>query len=45
MKTLYQKAKSEIQSLGAIDHELPWLLTLDLIVIAIMAGYGLGVAL
>lgn len=40
MKTLYQKTKRQIQSLSAIDHELPWLLTLDLIVVAIAVWLG-----
>lgn len=45
MKTAYQKAKAQIQSLHEVDQELPWLLTLDLIVIVMALGFGLGVAL
>ena len=45
MKSIYQKAKSEIQILNEIDTELPWLLTLDLVVVVIALGFSIGVAL
>lgn len=45
MKSIYQKAKSEIQTLNEIDTELPWLLTLDLVVIVMALGFSLGVVL
>lgn len=44
MKTAYQKAKAHIHSLHEFDHELPWLLALDVMVI-VGALVGLGVAL
>lgn len=40
MKALYQNARHQIHSLAAIDPKLPWLLTLDLIVIAIAVWLG-----
>lgn len=42
MKVVYQKAKAQIQSLNEVDQELPWLLTLDLVVIAAGVGYCIG---
>lgn len=45
MKAVYQKAKSQIQTLHEVDQELPWLLTLDLMVIVLFLGFGVGVML
>lgn len=43
MKTLYQTAKAQIQTLNNVDPELPWLLTLDLVVAVIAVGYCMAV--
>lgn len=43
MKIAYQKAKTQFQTLGEFDHELPWLLALDLTVIAAGLAYFIGV--
>ena len=42
MTTVYKQAKRQIRDLSAIDHELPWLLALDLIVIIAAVGMGMG---
>lgn len=42
MKTFYQKARSQVLSRGVIDRDLLWLLTLDLIAIAIAFGFALA---
>lgn len=43
MKALYQNTKNQVRALNNVDPELPWLLTLDLVVAVIAVGYCMAV--